>query len=305
MIPSVRIAGAALAALACLGADCGAGGPFDADADAVGEIRGVVTADGTPRAGVTVTLRRSGTEVATVTSAAGAYEFSALSPGVFVVSIADLPGMQCVNAITATVVEGEGAEANFLCTTPLATGTVSGRVTENGFGAAGIVVALKGASRAIPTDQRGAYRFTDVPSGSETVEIGLPDGYEDDCPATSQEVTVPAGGTVEADFECTGQVVMGRVTLNGTPWPAVVVLLCGFDLFDSVLFCDPRREVTDSEGRYAYTSLRSRTDGYFWDGLTGSFVLVEPPLPEVTCPSPSVSWGTSPTLTLDIPCQGQ
>lgn len=286
--------------------ECGGGGPLDSDAEpATGDIQGVVTGDGAPRSGVEVTLTNSGSGVATTfTAASGEYGFFDLAPGTYAVVISDFAGMRCVNVLAATVVEGGRVEVDFPCTTPLPTGTVAGRVTENGFGVAGIVVALQEASRAIPTDDRGAYRFTDVPTGSETVGIGLPDGYEDDCPGTSLEVTVPVGGTVEADFECTGQVLMGRVTLNGTPWSAVVVLVCGFDPFDSVLFCDPRRESTDSEGRYVYTSLRSRADGYFWDGLAGDFVLVEPPLPDVTCPSPAVPWGTAPTLTVDISCQG-
>jgi hypothetical protein len=300
MIASVRVAGTALVALACMGTDCGAGGPLESDVVAGGEIRGVVTANGLPRGGVTVTLRQGAAVASTVTSGDGAYEFFALSPGVFVVTIEDLPGMQCVNAITATIAEGEETEANFLCTTP-SKGSVTGRVTVNGFGVGGIVVSLREVARAIPTDGSGAYRFTDVPSGSETVRIGLPGSYLGDCPVTSQEVAVRAGGTAVADFECPGHVLTGRLTLDGRPWPAVVVLLCGYDVYGE-LVCDIHHEVTDSEGRFLYTSLTSRING--WDGFFDTFMLVEPPLPGATCPSPAVAWGT-PILTVDIPCQGQ
>ena len=297
-------------ALASMGLGCGGEGPLDSDPQlATGSIHGVVTGDGEPRSGVTVRLTtREGSGVATsVTDGNGEYGFFALAPGAYMVLISDFVDMLCVNVRTATVVAGAGTEVRFTCATPPPEGSVAGRVMVNGVGARSVVVSLREGSRAIgttSTDHGGAYRFDEVPVGLKVVEIR---NGEESCPTTSQEVTVTADGTTAADFACTGQVVRGRVTINGIPEPGVVVQVCQPVDWDFGLLCPSPSDVTDSEGRYSFTSLPKAFQPFgepplnLWPGDYLVFVAIHPT--GATCQDPQfISVPAGETVTVDIAC---
>lgn len=264
-----------------------------------GEIVGLVTADGTPVSGVTVTLSRSGFDVATsATDGNGEYGFLGLAPGMYVVVVSDFGGMHCVNVRTATVVGGEETEVGFTCATPPARGSVRGRVTLNGVGAGSVVVSLREGARTIRTissDFNGAYLFRDVPVGLKSVQIHV---GEVSCPATSMEVTVTADGTAEADFPCSGQVVTGRGTVDGVPRPNMMIQVCQPVNWDSALLC--RSSFTDLDGRYSFTSLPRS----FGPTLGPGDYLVVAAAPAVAiCPDPqSISLRSGETVTVDIAC---
>ena len=299
-----------LVVLASMGLACGGGGPLDSDTGpATSGIHGVVTGDGAPLSGVTVTLTtREGSGVATsVTDGNGEYGFFDLAPGVYMVLISDFASMLCVNVRTATVVAGEGTEVRFTCATPPPRGSVAGRVMVNGVGAGSVVVSLREESRTIgttSTDDGGAYRFGEVPVGLKIVQIR---NGEESCPTTSQEVTVTADGTVSADFACTGQVVTGRVTVNGIPEPGVVVQVCQPVDWDFGLLCPTPSDATDSEGRYAFTSLANvfqpfgEPPLYLWPGDYLVFVAIAPAGAICQTP-PSTSVPAGETVTVDIAC---
>jgi hypothetical protein len=269
-------------------------------APVTGEIRGLVTADGAPRSTVTVTLSRSGSEVATVvTTGNGEFGFTDLDAGTYTVAISGISGMNCSRQRGATVVAGEETQVSFACVT---VGTVEGRVTVNGFGAAGVLVALRNGTRHLGTTgtaNDGTYRFTNVPTGARTVWIST----EEPCPGTQQEnarrqveVTVSAGGVAVADFACTGQVVTGRVTVNGIGEPGLRVLVCYGSPWD--VGCVAPWQSTDSEGRYAYTSLRAGS--YIPPG--DYLVFVESRL-GTSCPErPGVPVPSGVAVTVDFPC---
>lgn len=190
-------------------------------------------------------------------------------------------------------------------------GFVTGRVTVNGFGARHVTMGLRDGSKPMGTsltDDDGVYLFTNVPPGIKTVEIGAAhDPYG--CPTARQEVTVVADGPAGADFACSGQVVTGRVTLNGTPVAAVTVLVCHGDYYEAVdgLFCS--RVATDTEGLYTYTSF-PRTDFLYYPNLPTLYpggdhmVFVDPPPAGATCQNPEVPVFVlgGATVTVDIPC---
>lgn len=306
---SLRVAGLALVVMICMGLECGGEGPFDSDTQpATGGIHGVVTGDGAPRSGVTVTLTpREGSGVATsVTDGNGEYGFFDLAPGLYTVLISDFVGMHCENVRTATVVAGEGTEVRFTCATLPAKGTVAGRVMVNGVGAGSVVVSLREGSRTrtTSTDDSGLYRFSQVPVGLKIVQIR---NGEESCPTTSQGVTVTADETAAADFACTGQAVTGRVTVNGIPEPDVVVHVCQPVDWDIGLHCQTPSDATDSEGRYAYTSFPKVAFPY-WDYPEGLWpwdylVFVAIPPAGGTCQDPqSISVHSGETVTVDIAC---
>jgi hypothetical protein len=270
-------------------------------APVTGEILGLVTGDGAPRSGVTVNLSRNGSEVATVlTTGNGEFGFTGLGAGTYAVAISEIAGMICSRRLTATVVAGEETEVSFACIT---VGTVEGRVTVNGVGAAGILVAMRNATRHLgtkPTAKDGTYRFTNVSTGAKTVWIIT----EEPCPGTQQEntrrqieVTVSAGGVAVADFSCTGQVVTGRVTVNGIGEPGLTVLVCyGSPVWD--YGCVAPYQATDSEGHFAYTSVHAGSYLPPQDYL----VFVESPF-GMSCPErPNVPVPAGAAVTVDFPC---
>ena len=301
-----------VAAVASLGLGCGGEGPLDSDTESpTGGIHGVVIGDGAPRSGVTVRLAtREGSGVATsVTDGNGEYRFPDLAPGTYTVLISDFVGMRCVNVRTATVMAEEGTEVVFTCATPPPEGTVAGRVSVNGVGARSAVVSLREGSRTIgttSTDHGGFYWFEEVPVGLKIVEIR--NGGES-CPATSQEVTVTADGAASADFACTGQVVTGRVTVNGIPASGVVVSICQAVDWDFGLLCQTPPDATDSDGRYAYTSF-PRVPFQAWydpEGLgPGNYLVFVSVAPAgAICQDPrSIPVFSGETVTVDIACVG-
>ena len=82
-------------------------------------------------------------------------------------------------------------------------GTVTGRVTDRTTGApiSGAQILIVGTSRGTRSDDSGSYRLINVPQGTQRVRA-LRLGFE----AGVSTVTVPAGGSVSADFTLTGTV---------------------------------------------------------------------------------------------------
>lgn len=279
-------------------------------APVTGEILGLVTADGTPVPGVTVILSRSGSEIATVvTIGNGEFEFRDLGAGMYMVAISEIEGTDCSRQQVAAVVAGGETEVAFACLTPapletVEVGTVEGRVTVNGVAAAErVMVAMRDGTRHIGTKTTahdGTYRFTNVPTGDKTVWIST----EESCPGTQTEndrrqleVAVSAGEVAVADFACTGQVVTGRVTVDGIAEPGLKVFVCyGLPVWD--YGCVPTPQVTDSEGRYTYTSLGALR-GTFPPG--GYWIFVESPW-ETACPQFGVLVRSGVTVTMDLSC---
>jgi hypothetical protein len=275
-----------------------------------GRILGLVTGDDAPVSGVTVTLSRGGTEVATVTTTGnGEFGFTGLDAGLYAVAIPEIAGMDCRRVRAATVVAGEAAVVSFACVTPpppASRGTVEGRVMVNGVGARSVVVSLQdgATTRTTSTDNVGLYRFGEVPVGVKMVQIR---NGEELCPTTSLEVSVTADEAATADFACAGQVVTGRVTVNGIPWQNMVVHVCQPVDWDLGLLCQTPSAATDSEGRYAYTSFPRPTFNDWYDpegfGPGEYLVFVEIAPAGVTCPEPkSITVATSETKTVDIAC---
>lgn len=220
---SLRLGLFALAMISMLGGKCN---PQRADFFEVvsvagtGDIFGRVTVDGIARSGVVVILTQGTTTVATfVSDDAGGYVFLNLAPGTYTLSTT-VQGANCGN-VTATVVADQDSEVDLPCSTPT-TGTVSGQVTVNGIGEAGVTVTLRQGITTLATtttEAAGTYQFSAVAPGPRAVQIQPPSGVT--CPMTQRNVTVTAGGTEVVDFACTR--ATGDFTVNlGTPPPGWV-----------------------------------------------------------------------------------
>lgn len=103
------------------------------------------------------------------------------------------------------------------------TGAVSGVVTVNGQGAAGVLVMS--GSRTATTGADGSYTIAGLTTGTHTVSIvGVPSIAT--CATTTGSTTVVAGGIARLDFPCTAPTtgsVAGVVTVNGTGTAGIAV----------------------------------------------------------------------------------
>jgi hypothetical protein len=186
---------------------------------AVGEVHGIVTVDGAGLPNVTVEL--SGAESRqTTTDSDGAYGFTHVVPGAYVVSIRDAPDDASFSAVSKTAVirretgrevEIVDFEGHFIRTS-----TVSGTVRSGNRGLGGVQVRLEGPDTLTTvTASDGVYSASGLRRGSYRVEItGFPSSIR--FPNTVGEVEVPVGGAATLDFEgapeLTATVVISDIT---------------------------------------------------------------------------------------------
>ena len=146
-------------------------------------------------------------------------------------------------------------------------GTISGTVTIDGSGAAGLTATLSsGATQT--TNTSGAFSFADVVAGSYTVTIS---GHPEDVtfPAATQSATIASNGqTVQLNFpgqyirssSVVGNVVASDAMMSATNSDAQPDVLAGVTvtLMGDHAMAEPQQ--TDmSTGGYAFTGLRAGT----------------------------------------------
>jgi large repetitive protein len=169
--------------------------------------------------GVTLTLRRGTTVVATTTTnAAGAYLFPGLPAGDYTVTATDLPTGFTATTPNPVVVTGlvagelrDTADVGIRQTNASIGDRVYVDADADGVqdagetGLAGVTVTLSGGPTSRPaqvTDASGLYSFTGLAAGTYTVTITVPSGYTATVPATgSGTFTVtPGQARTDADF---------------------------------------------------------------------------------------------------------
>ncbi|HEY7471932.1 MAG TPA: carboxypeptidase regulatory-like domain-containing protein [Gemmatimonadota bacterium] len=169
-----------------------------------GSLSGIVTLDGEEQEGVLVilTLSQNNTTVDTfVTDDDGRFTFLNLDPGDYTLSTT-IEDADC-EEVEAEVDADELTEVTLPCTIPT-TGAVMGEVTVDATGAAGVAVELRMGGTILATtttDPNGDYQFTEVAPGGKVVRITPPEGVT--CPITERNVTIVAGETATANFDCT------------------------------------------------------------------------------------------------------
>jgi len=171
-----------------------------------GAVSGVVLADGAPRSGVAVNFAANGgQQLSTVTTAAGAYEFTHVATGPASVSVAVPAGYEAGVPAGGTagvaVVAGQTVTQNF---TLIGFGDISGTVLVGGSPLANVTVDLVSSGGGIEftaTAVDGSYAFARVAAGAAEVSIVVPLGYlVVDPEAGTATVTVTAGEVAVRNF---------------------------------------------------------------------------------------------------------
>jgi hypothetical protein len=112
-----------------------------------------------------------------------------------------LPGAQ---SITLNATDSDGAVGRatirITITAPSLPGSISGRLTANGFAYGGATVTLSGAASVTTiTDANGNYSFPNLNPGTYTVTISnYPQAFR--FPSTSQTVTLASGQSLTVNF---------------------------------------------------------------------------------------------------------
>lgn len=157
-----------------------------------GAVRVAVSSAEFPVRGVGVTVTGPGGQRGGMTNEMGTVTILDVEPGEVTVN-ARVGNVACTPAV-ATVRRGATTEVEVDC----APGTVTGRVTIDGVGAADVIVWIFISATMTAVD--GRYEFTGA-VGMWSVGIIPPEGVA--CPVTMQTFTLSPGRTVTIDFACT------------------------------------------------------------------------------------------------------
>lgn len=123
--------------------------------------------------------------------------------------------------------------------------TISGQVTLNNVGYAGVAVALSGsADDDTTTDASGNYAFTDLSDGTYTVTATVAD--QTLTPTEYANIVVSGADVSGRDFALDTYSITGQVTLSGSGYPGATVNLSGAAVASTV---------TPASGNYTFEGL--------------------------------------------------
>ena len=213
-------------------------------------IAGTVTYNGIGLSGVTMTLSGSGSGT-TTTDADGAYSFTGLSSGTYIVtpSRSGYTFTPSSKQVTASCAVQLGVD--FTASTAGPTYSISGKVTLSGSGLSDVAMTLSGSgSGTTTTDTSGNYTFSGLSNGTYTITPSK-SGYA--FTPSSKSVTISSSNKTGQNF--TARVVAtysisGTVTLSGSGLSDVTMTLSG---------SGSGTTTTDSSGNYSFTELSNGT----------------------------------------------
>ncbi|WP_341946982.1 carboxypeptidase regulatory-like domain-containing protein [Microbacterium sp. LWH11-1.2] len=230
-------------------------------------VSGQVTdAGGGPVAGVTVTIDGQ----TTTTDADGRYLFDSIPVGTHTATITPPDGYTLVTSPPAfTIPPGSEDPIENVDFQVAENPSLSGAVSSNGTGVAGVTVTATGPGGTVlttVTDGSGGYAFPRLPAGDYEVTITTPGGYVAVTPITRNEQI--AGADVEnVDFELARLgAVDGTVrTDGGAPVPGAVIQVTGPGV--------PAQLITDADGSFGLGDLPPGTYTFTVVPPTGTTVV--------------------------------
>ena len=194
-------------------------------------ISGAVTVDNVGTAGITVTLGGAAV-AATETGPGGAYTFTNLTPGAYTVTVTAPANVTFGTSVKPiTVGEGDNGVVNFAGEGPPEAATISGSVTVDNVGMAGVAVALTGPEAAATvTGAGGVFSFANLTAGVYTVTITAP-AETTFADGLAKGVTVAAGENGVVDFAGVGPVEPATISIQsittGAGVPVVLTAVMG------------------------------------------------------------------------------
>lgn len=158
-------------------------------------IQGTVTDNhtGNPLPGVLILL--NGTDVYTATDAQGKYLIPVQPAGTYSLTFYK-NAFELHNANDVTVTEGAITTLNAALIPASPTGTITGRITRGGNGLKALI-QVDGYPITTNSDADGYYSIPDAPSGNQTLRANP---IDEPANQQTQNIAVPQGGTVNADF---------------------------------------------------------------------------------------------------------
>ena len=189
-----------------------------------GTVRGTVTIENQPAAGITVSLSGAASRTAT-TNASGGYEFTAVAEGGYEVGISGFASdVSFPTTSRAAVINTAGQQVTVDFSGQfIRTSSISVSVSAGGSGIPGVTISLTGAGSATAqTGASGQYTFTGLRAGEYTVAIsGVPAGVT--FGSQSQTVTVGVGQNAAVGFDgnrpSTSSVAISSITNAATGLP--------------------------------------------------------------------------------------
>ncbi|WP_136054506.1 carboxypeptidase regulatory-like domain-containing protein [Microbacterium sp. K24] len=215
-------------------------------------VSGQVTdADGDPVPGVTVTIDGQ----TTTTDAAGEYLFDSVPVGTHTATITTPDGYTLVSSPPPFTIpplsEDPIENVDFqVAENP----TLSGAVTSNGSGVAGVTITAVGPGGTITavTNGSGAYSFPRLPAGDYDITMTTPGGYVALTPVTrTEQIAGVDVANVDFDLARLGALDGTVRTDGGAPVPGVVIDVTGPGV--------PAQLTTDADGSFGLGGLPPAT----------------------------------------------
>jgi len=213
-------------------------------------ISGTVTVEGSPLAGVTVTL--GGVQTGSVaTDASGQYAFTGLRDGEYTVEISGFSPQVTFLDTPRSVTLGVNEEAVVdFSGTVIGNSSISGRVFMEGSPLAMVTVTLSGPqSGSAVSDEAGRFSFAGLRDGAYTVsvsnypsDIAFADSIQEVSLGVNDDRTINFQGSYIRTSSIVGTVTAGDMGLGG-----VTVSLSG---------TETRSTTTNSSGNYQFTEIR-------------------------------------------------
>ncbi len=227
-------------------------------------LMGMVTVEGEGLPGVTVAI--SGRQEAQMlTDDNGQYTFTGLRAGNYTVEISGFDATDVAFSATSSAVEVSVGESKVWSFdgTYVRESAISGQVSVEGNGLAGVTVTLQGmgADESENTDMGGQFTFSNLRAGEYQLAISGFDTREYGFSTTSATVRVEHGRTANVPFEgimLRTASIMGQVSIEGEGLADVTVSLSGEG--------ESLTTMTDNSGQYAFSKLPA---GNFQVGISG------------------------------------